>query len=177
MRRTAAVLAVLTAFGLAIGGVASAGGDPLVGTWHERDEGTSNIFWFIEEAVDGVLQVTYYDDHTGNIVCPDNGPMLWAGFAVKTNETTLEGSFGSVRCQNGDELTELVPEGGGDPIDVRRTPFTIEYDPETDTISRTDDRCPDTGTRQPEVNTITKAIQELEKGKYPESPGPLSCDQ
>ena len=75
MRRVwaAAVLAVLAVFGVAMGGVASADGDPLVGTWHERDEGTSNIFWFIDEPVDGVFPVTYYDDWTG--VCDNNGPM------------------------------------------------------------------------------------------------------
>lgn len=163
MRRVAAVLAVLVVVGAAMGGVASAGGDPLVGTWHERDEGTSNIFWFIDEAVDGVFQVTYYDDWTG--VCQDNGPMLWAGFATKTDDTTLEGSFGSIRCQNGVDERSF-----GDHFD-----FTIEYDPETDTISRIDDLCRDIGTRQPEVNTIAKAIHELEKGKYPAPDPAYNC--
>lgn len=168
MRRTVALLAVLTVFGVAIAGVASADGDPLASTWHERDDGTSNIFWFIDEAVDGVFQVTYYDDWTGPAVCGDNGPMLWTGFATKTSDTTLEGSFGSVWCA--DQRLESTGDIGDPPY-----PFTIEYDPETDTISRTDDLCVDIGTRQPEVNTIAKAIQELEKGKYPASPGALSC--
>lgn len=165
MRRVwaAAVLAVLAVFGVAMGGVASADGDPLVGTWHERDEGTSNIFWFIDEPVDGVFPVTYYDDWTG--VCDNNGPMLWAGFATKDGDTLI-GSFGSIWCpENGAEASAF-----GNHFE-----FEIVYDAEADTISRTDDECLDIGTRQPEVKTIAKAIHELEKGKYPESPGPLSC--
>jgi len=134
--------------------------DPLVGTWHERDAGTSNIFYFVDPPIGGVYHVLYYDDFTGPAVCGDNGPMLWSGFAAKVGPSAISGTFGNYWCpDNGDgvysELIALAP-----------FPFTLTYDLITDTISGVGG-C--VGTRQPGVKTVDRAIQELAKGKYPPS--------
>lgn len=155
-----------------IGGVATAGGDPLVGTWHERDAGTSNIFYFVDDPVGGVFHVLYYDDVTFLTVCGDNGSMLWAGFGEKTGPNTLEGTFGEYWCpDDGDGVkTELLA--------LNPFSFTLTYDPGTDTITGVGG-C--VGTRQPHIRTVAKAIAELEKGKYPASPvpsiGPFVCEE
>jgi hypothetical protein len=143
---------------LFVGGAALAGGDPLVGTWHERDFGTSNIFWFVDDPVGGVYHVLYYDDLTSPTVCGDSGPMLWAGFGEKIGDT-LAGTFAPYWCpDNGDGVkTDLLGLGS--------LPFNLTYDPDTDTVSGAN--C--VGTRQPEINTVEKAIHELAKGKYPPS--------
>ena len=62
---------------LALGGAATAKADPFVGTWHQRDVGTSNIFYFVDSPIGGVYPVLFWDDFTG--VCNQNGnhgPML-----------------------------------------------------------------------------------------------------
>ena len=92
---------------MVLGGSATASGDPLSGTWHQRDAGTSNIFYFIDAPVGGVYPVLFYDDHTGTDICGDNGPMMWTGFLTETSENTFEGSFGSIFCpDNGDGAHE-----------------------------------------------------------------------
>ena len=98
MKRRSRIVLTLTIGILAtlfVGGAAMAGGDPLAGTWHERDLGTSNIFYFVDKPIDGVYQVLYYDDHTFPTVCGDQGPHLWTGFGEKTDPNTLEGTFGN----------------------------------------------------------------------------------
>jgi len=146
---------------------ASARGDPLVGTWHERDFGTSNIFYFVDAPVGGVYHVLYYDDHTSDAVCGDNGPMLWTGFGQKVDPNTLEGTFGNYWCpDNGDGVqTELLP--------LSPFSFTLAHDPDTDTITGVGG-C--VGTRQPSINTLEKAIKELAKGKYPPSGVFIPCN-
>lgn len=155
-----------------IGGAATAGGDPLVGTWHERDGGKSNSFYFVDDPVGEVFHVLYYDDATFITVCDDSGPILWAGFGKKIGPNTLEGTFGEYWCpNNGDgvktELLALNPFG-----------FTLVYDPDTDTITGVG-TCG--GTRQPRITSVAKAIQELEKGKYPSNQVPalpgVDCDE
>lgn len=152
---------------LFVGGVATAGGDPLVGTWHQRDFGTSNIFYFVDEPVGGVYPILFYDDFTSPVVCGDNGPMLWAGFLTETASNTFEGSFGTYWCpDNGDGVHE-------DLLGLGVVGVTIFYDPGTDTISGGVGGC--VGTRQPHIQTVDKAVHEIDKGKYPPSPGPLDC--
>lgn len=50
-------------------------------------------------------------------------------------------------------------------------PFTIDYFPDTNTMSSSDfvgtGQC--VGTPQPHITTVAKAIQELDKGKFPPS--------
>jgi len=156
--RSVVFLGMLATLAAATG--VAAGGDPFVGTWHERDFGTSNIFYFVSKPIGGVYPVLYYDDLTGDPVCGDNGPMLWAGFAQKTDANVIEGTFGNYWCpDNGDGVhTELIP--------LAPFHFTIQYDPDTDTITGVG-QC--LGTRQPGVKTVERAIQEVEKGKYPPS--------
>ncbi len=142
------------------GGSVSAKSDPLVGTWHERDHGTSNIFYFIGEPVGGVYHVLYFDDFTSGPVCGDGGPMLWVGFGYKTGTHTLEGSFGDYWCpDNGDgDILQRPWDVVGSPA-----PFTITYYPATDTITGSGE-C--VGTRQP-YKTVAKAMDALAKGKFP----------
>ena len=146
-----------------VGGTATASSDPLTGTWHQRDFGSSNIFYFVDAPVGGVFPVVFYDDATGGAVCGDNGPMMWAGFFQKTGANTYEGSFGNVWCpDNGDGVVEnpaFSPDG-----------VVITYDPLSDTISGGIGECE--GTRQPSITSVAKAIHELEKGTYP-APVPL----
>ena len=81
--------------------------DTLVGTWHQRDAGTSNIFYFVDAAVGGVYPIVLYDDFTSSGICGDNGPMLWAGFVEETASNSFEGSFGTYWCpDNGDGVRE-----------------------------------------------------------------------
>ena len=141
--------------------------DPLVGTWHERDGGRSNIFYFVDAPIGGVYHVLYYDDQTGETVCGDNGPMLWTGFGEMIAPNTLEGNFGNYWCpDNGDGVkTELLP--------LAPVPFTLAYRPDTDTITGLGE-C--VGTRQPNIKTVERAIQELAKGKYPPSGVFIPCN-
>ena len=152
------VLAILAT--LIIGGAATASGDRLVGTWHQRDNGHSNIFYFVDDPVGGVYPVLYYDDATGDPVCGDNGPMLWAGFVHEIDPNTFEGSFGTIWCPDNGDSVHVDPGGFGHVFSI-----TIDYDPDTDTISGGPGVCE--GTRQPSIDTVAKAIHELEKGKYP----------
>lgn len=144
---------------LFVGGAAMAGGDPLVGTWHERDVGASNMFFFVDDPIGGVYHVLFYDDHTGPGICgdPDEGPMLWSGFGEKTDASTLEGTFGNTWCPDNADGDKERPN-----VDA---PFTLIHNPDTDTI--TAGGC--VGTRQPHIKTVEKAIDELAKGKYPPS--------
>lgn len=141
-----------------VGGSAAAGSDPLTGTWHQRDFGTSNIFYFIDAPVGGVYPIVFYDDWTG--VCGDNGPMMWAGFVHETDPDVFEGSFGTYWCpDDGDGSME-------NPLALQsRWELTIEYHPLTDTITGGIGGCE--GTRQASINTVAKAIHELAKGSYP----------
>src|SRR3990172_4273157 len=148
---TAAVAALLAVAS------AAAGGDPLVGTWHERDGGTSNMFYFVSEPVGGVYPILLYDDHSF-LVCPDNGPYMWAGFAVKTATNAFQVNFGKAWCP---DVGDGPHEGDAGPVS-----FPLLYDPQTDTITGAGGCI---GTRQPSINTMEKAIQELAKGKYPPS--------
>jgi hypothetical protein len=148
-------------------GVATAGGSSLTGTWHQRDLGTSNIFYFIDAPVDGVYPVVFYDDWTG--VCPDNGPMMWTGFGSvdPSDPDTLNGTFGEIWCTDiGDGVNQHPNQG------INQTqPFELSYDPATDTIEggvgATTGQC--LGTRQPHIVTPAKAIHELGKDKFPPS--------
>ena len=172
MKRTTKVSLVI-ALGLfaalLVGGAAMAGSEPLVGTWHSRDGGSSNLFWFVDDPIGGVYHVLYYDDHTFPTVCLDEGPMLWAGFGQKTGNT-LEGTFGEYWCpdnSNGVE-TELLALNPGE--------FRLIYDPDTDTISAHlfatalgSGGFPCVGTRQSDIETVEDAIEELDEGKYPPS--------
>lgn len=164
-RKTVVGLVLALVAALLIGGAATASSDPLVGTWHQRDAGTSNIFYFIDAPVGGVYPVLYYDDYTGPNTCGDRGPMMWAGFLTETTENRFEGSFGEVWC----------PDNGDGPhvghIGVYFS-VAIDYDVATDTISgNVGGGIECVGTRQPSINTVEKAIHELEKGVYPPSPG------
>lgn len=179
MRRTTKVSVVITLGLLAVllvGGVAMAGGDSLVDTWHSRDSGFSNIFWFVDNPISGVYPVLYYDDATGTIVCGDNGPMLWVGFGQITDPNTLEGTFGDYWCpNNGVGMKKGLLDFSA--IDF----FTLIYDPDTDTISaRLAEFTACLGTRQPHINTVKKAKEELQKGRYPPvvfpPEQPLGCD-
>lgn len=153
------ILAIGLLATVVVGGAVSASSDPLVGTWHERDLGTSNIFYFIDEPIGGVYHVLYYDDYTSVPVCGDGGPMLWAGFGSKTETNTLVGSFGNYWCpDNGDGVFER-PWTDVDSM----IPFTLTYDPATDTITGVG-QC--VGTRQP-YKTVAKAMNALAKGKFP----------
>ena len=165
-KRTIGLLLGISLVSMAfIGGSAVASGDPFAGTWHERDAGTSNIFYFVDEPVGGVYHVLYYDDYTGDPVCGDNGPMLWSGFAAVPDPgdpNTIEGTFGNYWCpDNGDG--EVLQNPFGLPSEIA---FGLAYDPATDTIEGIGG-C--VGTRQPHITTVDRAIQELEKGKFPPS--------
>jgi hypothetical protein len=152
-----------------IGGAVTAGGDPLAGTWHERDGGTSNIFWFIGEPVEGVYPVLFYDDFTSPVVCGDNGAMMWAGFAQETEPNTIQGTMGEYWCPGTDLRGPLQYPNPGIVDDV--VPFTIDYFADTNTMTSYDfvgtGQC--VGTPQPHIKTVAKAIQELGKGMFPES--------
>ena len=155
---------------LFVSGAATAGGDTLAGTWHERDGGRSNLFWFVDEPVGGVYPVLYYDDETNGPVCGDGGPMLWSGFATATEPNTIEGTFGHYWCPDtgdgeiAEQFWDVIPENVG---------FFITHFPETDTITSIGG-C--VGTRQPHIKNVAKAIHELDKGMFPE-PGPdIGCE-
>jgi hypothetical protein len=162
-----AALALALVATLAMGGVVTAKGDPFIGTWHQRDVGTSNIFYFVDEPVGGVFPILFYDDFTG--VCNQNGnhgPMLWSGFGQKTDATHLEGSFGTYWCpDDGFGVSE-------NPLPLlERTGWTLVYDPATDTVSGGIGGC--VGTRQPAITTVAKAESEIAKGTFPPpNPGP-----
>jgi hypothetical protein len=163
------VLALLAT--LVVGGAAAAKkGDPFIGTWHQRDSGTSNIFYFISEPIGGVFPVLYFDDYTG-VVCPDHGPMLWTGFAQKVDSATLTGSFGTYWCLQGSsggpaENPFALPE---------RFPWDLAYDAATDTITGGIGLC--IGTRQPLIKTVAKAQMEIAKGKYPPPDTDPRCEE
>lgn len=163
-----ALTAALVA-GVVFAGVAAASSDPIVGTWHQRDLGHSNIFYFVDEPVGGVYPVLFYDDATGTAVCGDNGPMLWNGFLHETDANTYEGSFGKVWCpDNGDGVSEN---------DNFNPSFTINYDPNTDTISGGIGGC--VGERQQKLDNPNEAAEEIAEGNYP-PPVPLpvpGCDE
>ena len=152
---------------LALGGAATAKADPFVGTWHQRDVGTSNIFYFVDSPIGGVYPVLFWDDFTG--VCNQNGnhgPMLWTGFAQKTDATHLAGSFGTYWCpDDGFGISE-------NPLPLpERTEWALVYDPATDTVSGGIGEC--VGTRQPSITTVAKAELEIAKGTFPPpNPGP-----
>ena len=161
-KRIGLIMAVGLLAATLLGGSATASGDPLTGTWHQRDFGTSNIFYFIDAPIGGVFPVLFYDDWTGEIICGDNGPMMWAGFLTETSDNVFEGSFGTIWCpDNGDGAHESA---FGNHFSV-----TINYDVASDTISGGIGICD--GTRQPSITTVAKAIHELEKGTYP-TPSP-----
>jgi hypothetical protein len=144
-----------------LGGVAAADSDPLTGTWHQRDNGTSNIFYFIDEPVGGVYPVLFYDDFTGDAVCGDNGPMMWSGFVTETDPNVFSGSFGNYWCpDNGDGVAEH-------PFGEIPSPFSVEleYDPETDTISGGIGTC--VGERQEGLDNPNEAAEEIAEGEYP----------
>jgi hypothetical protein len=143
-----------------LGGIAVADADPLTGTWHQRDSGTSNIFYFISEPVGGVYPVVYYDDYTGLGVCGDNGPMLWSGFVTETDPNVFEGSFGEYWCpDNGDGVeVDLL---GLDIVEFE----PLVYDPATDTISGGLGGC--VGERQDRVDNPNEAAEEIAEGEYP----------
>lgn len=155
---------------LIVGGPVTATGDPFIGTWHQRDVGTSNIFYFIDEPVGGVFPVLYFDDFTALEVCGDHGPMLWAGFGQKTDATHLEGSFGTYWCLEGSGIAENplpLPERNG---------WTLTYDPDTDTISDGIGQC--IGTRQ-QIEDVAEAQKEVAQGDFPPpDPGPpFVCEE
>ena len=146
---------------LVLGGAVTAKGDPFLGTWHQRDGGTSNIFYFIGNPVGGVFPVLFFDDYTGVCNDPqDHGPMLWAGFAQKTDSAHLAGSFGTYWCPDFGFPIEENPSGLPE-----RTGWTLTYDPATDTISGGIGGC--TGTRQSSITTVAKAQLEIAKGTFP----------
>ena len=164
--RTALALASALLATLLAVTAAAARGDPLVGTWHERDGGFSNMFYFVDDPVGGVYPILLYDDQTGEFPCGDNGPMMWTGFAKKISPNMLQGTFGNNWC----------PDNGDGPQEgfIGPVSFTLSYDADTDTISGLGE-C--VGTRQPQINTVDRAIQELAKGKYPPAGvGPIGCE-
>jgi hypothetical protein len=155
---------------LLIGGSATASDDGLVGTWHQRDAGTSNIFYFVDEPVGDVYPILFYDDFTSEVVCGDNGPMLWSGFVTETSvdetTTTFMGTFGTYWCpDNGDGVHENL-------LNLEFFGITLEYDSATDTISGGIGGCE--GTRQPKLDSPNEAAEEISEGKYP-PPGPPGC--
>lgn len=172
-KRLATATVLLSLATIWLGGVAAANGDPLEGVWHQRDAGTSNIFYFIGEPVGGVYPVLFYDDYTGDVVCGDNGPMLWSGFLTETEPNVFEGSFGNYWCpDNGDGAVEH-------PFGDIPSPFSLEgesalvYDPVGDTISGGIGVC--VGTRQVRVDNPNEAAEKIEEGKYPAPDPGGSC--
>jgi hypothetical protein len=144
-----------------VGGSATASGDPLTGTWHQRDNETSNIFYFIDAPVGGVYPVSFYDDYTGEAVCGDNGPMMWSGFVTESDEPNVfVGSFGTYWCPDFGRGEVLEDELGIGAFDIE-----LEYHPESDTISGGIGFCE--GTKQPSIRSVEKAIHEIAKGTYP----------
>ena len=85
--------------------------------------------------------VVLYDDFTGLPVCGDNGPFMWAGFFHETDPNTFEGIFGTPWCPDNGDGVQVAPGGFGSFF-----AFTIDYDPDTDTISSVVGGCE--GTRQ-----------------------------
>lgn len=153
----ALALGLLAVLFVATGALAN--NEPIVGTWHERDGGTSNAFWFIDEPAGGVYPVLWYDDYTGLITCGDHGPMLWAGLATRDGNT-YSGAFGHLWC------TENNNEGPHEGSFGDRFDFSFIYNPNTDTL---DGWTGCVGTRQPHITTVAKAIHEVEKGRFPPS--------
>ncbi len=163
------ILALLAT--MLIGGVATASSDSLVGTWHQRDAGTSNIFYFVDEPVGGVYPILFYDDFTSTGVCGDNGPMLWSGFVTETNvvgtTTTFMGTFGTYWCpDNGDGVFE-------DLLNLELFGITLDYDSDTDTISGGIGTCE--GTRQLKLDNPNEAAEEILEGNYPPPDPSGSC--
>lgn len=160
-------LSMIVAGIMLFGGVALANNDPLVGTWHLRDSGTSNIFLFVSEPVGGVYPVLYWDDFTGEAACNgDYGPMLWSGFMSETGEWVFEGSYGTYWCPDNGDGVQVDPLGLGG---VNH--FTVYYDEVTDTITGPGGRDQDgdwcVGIKQPNLDDPNEVAEEIEEGRYP----------
>lgn len=167
--RTWATLTIGLLAMVLIGGAAAADSDPLSGTWHQRDNGTSNIFYFIDEPVGGVYPVLFYDDFTGDVVCGDNGPMMWSGFVTETEANVFSGSFGNYWCpDNGDGVAEHPFDGISSPISIERV-----FHPGTDTISGGIGPC--MGERQERLDNPNEATEEISEGEYPPPDPDGSC--
>jgi hypothetical protein len=83
-----------------VAGIATAGGSPFEGSWHQHDAGSNSIFYFVDQPLAGVYPIVFYDDFTGLGICGDSREMMWARFGTTdpSDPNTLSGGFGERWC-------------------------------------------------------------------------------